>query len=306
MDLNDAYFFVHVVEKKGFTAAARALSVPKSRVSRRVKELESALGARLLQRNSRQMAVTEIGQEYYNHAREAVARLEAAETAVRRRTNAIEGLVTVSCSVGMAQFALNKILPKFLEDHPKVNVVQQASNQMVDLLEGGIDIAIRGHIDTLPDSSLIQVRLAELEWHVFCSPEYHQKLSTLEEPDALADHPCLLLGRTKETDQWILEDNLGRSVTVSCKVRLASDDMTTLKEAAMHGLGLVALPSYVCKTELEAGSLMRALPKWTAGRPQISLIMPSRRGILPAVETFVTHLKRTLPGELGVRPANPV
>lgn len=299
MDLNDAYYFVQVVEKKGFTAAARALGIPKSRVSRRVKELESALGARLIQRSSRRMVVTEIGKEYYHHAREAVGRLEAAETSVRRRTNTVEGLVTVSCSVGMAQFALNRILPKFLEENPKVDIVLQASNQMVDLLEGRIDVAIRGHMDTLPDSSLIQVRLAGVEWHVFCSSEYHEKLGSLEEPDALADHPFLALGRAKESDQWVLEDDNGRSVTISCKVRLASDDMTTLKEAAKHGLGLVALPSYVCKTELEAGSLMRVLPKWTAGRPQISLLMPSRRGILPPVEAFVAYLKRALPGVLG-------
>ena len=99
MDLNDAHYFVHVVEKNGFTAAARALGIPKSRVSRRVKDLENALGARLLQRNSRQMTVTELGQEYYRHAREALERLEAAETAVRRKLNVIEGVVTVSCSV---------------------------------------------------------------------------------------------------------------------------------------------------------------------------------------------------------------
>lgn len=299
MDLNDAHYFVHVVEKNGFTAAARALGIPKSRVSRRVKDLENALGARLLQRNSRQMTVTELGQEYYRHAREALERLEAAETAVRRKLNVIEGVVTVSCSVGMAQFALNRILPGFLQDNPKVNVVQQTSNQMVDLLGEGIDVAIRGHMDTLPGSSLIQVRLAEVEWHVFCSPEYLENLSPLDRPEALARHPRLALGRASGGHPWILEDDSGRTVSIPCKVRFASDDMTTLKRAAERGLGLVALPSYVCKPEVEAGSLLRALPHWTAGRPQISLLMPSRRGVLPAVEAFVAHLKRGLPAVLG-------
>lgn len=299
MDLNDAHYFVHVVEKNGFTAAARALGIPKSRVSRRVKDLENALGARLLQRNSRQMTVTELGQEYYRHAREALERLEAAETAVRRKLNVIEGVVTVSCSVGMAQFALNRILPGFLQDNPKVNVVQQTSNQMADLLGEGIDVAIRGHMDTLPDSSLIQVRLAEVEWHVFCSPEYLENLSPSDRPEALAHHPRLALGRASEGHPWILEDDSGRTVSIPCKVRFASDDMTTLKQAAERDLGLVALPSYVCKPEVGNGSLIRALPQWTAGRPQISLLMPSRRGVLPAVGAFVAHLKRELPAVLG-------
>ena len=299
MDLNDAYYFVHVVEKRGFTAAAQALGIPKSRVSRRVKELEESLGARLLQRSSRKMAVTEVGHEYYRHAREALEHIEAAEAAVCRKTNAIEGLVTVSCSVGMAQFALSRVLPAFLEDNPKVNVVQQASNQMVDLLEKGVDIAIRGHMDTLPDSSLIQVLLAEVEWHLFCSPKYHEQMKVLDEPENLAHHPCLALGRVQEAQQWVLKDNGGQTVCIPCKVRFASDDMTTLKSAAERSLGLVALPSYVCKPEIEAGTLMRALPNWTAGSPQISLIMPTRRGVLPAVEAFTTHLKRSLPDVLS-------
>ena len=298
MDFNDAYYFVHVVEKNGFTAAARALGIPKSRVSRRIKELEEALGARLLHRSSRRMRLTDAGLEFYKHAREALEQMEAAETAVRRKTNLIEGLVTVACSVGMAQFALNEILPQFLEDNPKVNVVLRTSNQMVDLLGEGIDIAIRGHLEALPDSSLIQVRLAGVEWHLFCSPSYLENLNALNEPEALAQHPCLMLGRASEGHQWLLEDEVGKITSVTCKVRFASDDMTTLKRAAEQGLGLVALPAYVCKREVDNGSLIRALPKWTAGHPQISLITPSGRGVLPSVEAFIMHLKRELPGAL--------
>ncbi len=118
MDLNDAFFFVQVVEKGGFSAASRALNVPKSRLSRRVKQLEDDLGVRLLQRTSRLVTTTEVGEEYYRHAQDALSRFEAAETAIRRRTNSIEGVVTVSCSVGIAQFALDQILPRFLQDNP--------------------------------------------------------------------------------------------------------------------------------------------------------------------------------------------
>lgn len=295
MDLNDAFYFVQVVEKGGFSAASRALQIPKSRLSRRVRQLEEHLGVRLLQRTSRVVTTTDIGEEFYRRTQTAIARFEAAETAVRRKTNRIEGVVTVSCSVGMAQFALDRIIPRFLQDNPKVDVVQRASNRMEDLVKDGIDVAIRGHMDTLPDSSLIQVKLAKLEWHLFCSPRYLENLPSSDEPSSLADHPALVLGRPAEAHQWLLADVNGQSASVPCYVRLASDDMTTLKRAAISSLGIAALPSYVCLPELDAGTLVRVLPSWTAGCPQISLLMPSRQGLLPAFEAFIDCLKRELP-----------
>lgn len=295
MDLNDVFYFVQVVEKGGFSAAARALNIPKSRLSRRVRQLEDDLGVRLLQRTSRVVTTTEVGEEYYHHAQGALARFETAETAVRRRTNTIEGTVTVSCSVGMAQFGLDQIVPRFLQDNPGVTVVQRASNQMEDLVKDGIDVAIRGHMDTLPDSSLIQVKLAQVEWHLFCSPDYQSAADGFDEPAGLANHPALVLGRPGATHQWLLNDINGQSASVPCTVRFASDDMSTLKNAAALSLGIVALPSYVCRPEVETGSLVRVLPGWTAGRPKISLLMPSRKGLLPAFEAFLSFLKQELP-----------
>ena len=301
MDLNDAFYFAQVVEKGGFSAASRALGIPKSKLSRRVKQLEDDLGVRLLQRTSRVVTPTEIGTEYFQLAQEALNRFEIAETAIRRKTNNIEGTVTVSCSVGMAQFALDQILPRFLQDNPRVTVVQQASNRIEDLIKGGIDVAIRGHMETLPDSSLIQMRLAHVEWQLFCSRDYRDSLERTDDPATLAHHPALVLGRPRDSHQWLLTDRDGQSASVPGQVRLASDDMTTLKRAAVLSLGIVALPSYVCRPDVDAGSLVRVLPGWTAGRPQISLLMPSRQGLLPALEAFLNFLKRELPTVLTGR-----
>lgn len=299
MDLNDAFYFVQVVEKGGFSAAARSLNIPKSRLSRRVRQLEDDLSVRLLQRTSRIVTTTEIGKEYYRHARDALTRFEIAETAVRRKTNTIEGTVTLSCSVGMAQFGLDQILPRFLQDNPGVTVVQRTSNQMEDLIKGGIDVAIRGHMDSLPDSSLIQMRLAQVEWHLFCSPEYLGALDEIDDPVALTDHPALVLGRPGASHQWLLRRDEGQTASVPCRVRFASDDISTLKNAAALSLGIAALPAYVCRPEVEARSLVRVLPGWTAGRPQISLLMPSRRGLLPAFEAFLDCLKQEMPAVLA-------
>lgn len=303
MDLNDAFYFVHVVEKGGFSAASRALNIPKSKLSRRVRHLEDDLGVRLLQRTSRVVTPTDLGEEYYRLSVSALQQFDLAETAIRRRANTISGSVSVSCSVGMAQFALNRVLPAFLQENPKVTVVQRASNRMEDLVKEGIDVAIRGHMETLPDSSFIQLRLATLEWHLFCSPQYMAALPAPDDPTLLAQHPALVLGRPKETHQWLLTDHAGQNASVPCEVRLASDDMTTLKQAAELGLGITALPSYVCHRELETGTLTRVLPSWTAGSPQISLLTQSRRGMLPATQALIEFLKNELP-TVFVRPKN--
>ncbi len=295
MDPNDAFYFVHVVEQQGFTAAARVLGIPKSRISRHVQQLEQKLGARLLQRTSRRMLITEAGQDFYHHAREALDCITSAEAAVQRRVNLLDGKVTVSCSVGMAQFGLNRIVPQFLLDNPRVDVVQKVSNQMVDLLEAQVDVAIRGHVAQLPDSSLIQIRLARVPWHLYCAPDYLLKAGAPTGPEAFADHPGLCLGVPGRGPRWTLTDAMGGTMSVPFQVRLASDDMSTLKEAAAQGLGLVALPAYVCAGEVEAGTLVKAAPDWLAGQPQISLLMPSRQGVLPVVEAFVAHLRSALP-----------
>ena len=167
MDFNDAFYFVQVVEKGGFSAAARYLNIPKSRLSRRVRQLEDDLGVRLLQRTSRFVTTTEVGKEYYRHAQEALGWFDVAEAAIRRKTNAVSGTVTVSCSVGMAQFGLDQILPRFLLDNPGVTVVQRASNQMEDLIKGGIDVAIRGHVEEDNRSLADDPMLAHCQVHRF-------------------------------------------------------------------------------------------------------------------------------------------
>lgn len=124
IDLNDYFYFVHVVEKQGFTPAARALNMPKSRLSRHVSKLEERLDVKLIQRTSRQFNVTESGQIFYQHARALLEEAEVAEAAIQSRKTALSGRVTMSCSVGVAQFAIRELVLQFLADHPKVELVQ--------------------------------------------------------------------------------------------------------------------------------------------------------------------------------------
>jgi DNA-binding transcriptional LysR family regulator len=290
LDLNDYFYFVHVVEKGGFSAAAKALGMPKSRLSRHIAALEERLDARLIQRTTRQFHVTEIGEVLYQHARALIDEMENAEAAVKRKKNTLSGNVTLSCSVGVAQFAAKEILARFLIENPLVTVAQQVTNQNIDLVGSGVDVSIRGHTGPLPDSSLVQRRLAEVEWHLFCAPDYQAQNGAIESPADLAGHPTLALGWQSPKGRWLLQTYSGEQIDVDITPRLKSEDMSTLKEAAVHGLGVVALPAYVCRQEVHEGRLDRVLPDWHAGIAQLSLVLPNRRASLPPVRALMECL----------------
>lgn len=294
-DLNDYFYFAHVVEKGGFAAAGRALALPKSLLSRHVKQLEDRLGVLLIQRTSRQFVVTDVGQAFYRRARAALDEMEAAEAEVRCHTDSLAGRVRLSCSVGMAQYALADVLARFLQQHPDVEVVQNVTNRQVNLVEDGIDIALRGHVGPLPDSTLIQRTVARAPWFLFASPSYLESAGTPATPEDLGSHAGLKAGWRPERGEWSLLGPQDARYTVHFRPRLCSDDMSTLKRAAAAGLGVVALPGYVCREELEAGELVRVLPDWLAADATISLLKPTSRGALPVVRALTEHICAELP-----------
>lgn len=241
------------------------------------------------------MSLTEAGEAYYRHAKMALECMVAAEAAVRKDKDALEGTVTLSCSVGVAQFALSRIVPRFLAEHPRVVLRLQASNDYADLITDGIDLAIRGHARLLPDSGLIQQRITDVPWHLFGSLGLAKHLGASASPTDLEGQPGLALGWRPGSSAWSLEGPGGSTASVPYPVRMRCDDMVSLKQAAAAGLGVVALPAYVCAGDVAAGRLSRLLPEWTAGLAEISLLMHKRRGNPPQVNAFAAFLRRELP-----------
>lgn len=299
MDLNDYYYFVHVVEKGGFTRAAQALGIPKSRLSRHVAQLEERLDAILIQRTTRQSKITELGEVFYRHARAAIDQAELAEAALKRKKNTLSGTVSLSCSVGVAQFALKGLLTDFLIENPAVTVRQQVTNQNVDLIASGIDLSIRGHSDPLPDSALVQRSLAVVEWQLFAAPDHPLGERLAATPSDVENQPALALGWQPAGDRWQLQHQSGGLADVEIAPRLKSEDMTTLKRAAAAGLGIVALPAYTCREDVASGRLIRVLPQWHAGRAQLSLVMPRRRGYAAPVAALQAYLQAELAAAVG-------
>lgn len=291
LDLNDLYYFVNVVDHKGFSAAGRALSLPKSRLSRRIAMLEAALEARLLHRSPRQLALTDAGQDLYRHASAMLLEAEAAEAAVRHRVGEPLGMVRLACSVAMAQFVTAELLPRFMHSYPRVEVVQHASNRYVDPVGESFDLVLRAHNGPLPDSSLVQRRVATIRWYLVAAPTYLDHRGTPLAPTDLDGHDGLMLGTGGGGGCWRLRPiDGGDAVEIAFRPRYCSNDMTGLRSAAVGGLGILALPGYICRGEIDDGRLVRVLPHWHAGDPQVSLLMPSRRGQLPAVKALADFL----------------
>ena len=297
LDLNDFFYFVQVVDRGGFTAAGRTLRIPKSTLSHRIQQLESNLGVRLLNRTSRRFGVTDAGNEFYRHAVTMLREAELAESAIRHRLNEPTGTLRCTAAIATMQFAMRDLLPDFLVRYPNVNVVAHATDQFVDIVGENFDVAIRAHSDSLPDSTMVQRALTPAPWFLFAGTAYVDANGPLDSPRDLAKHTSLFMMRTGVNPVWRLRRSGGRKdeVVVPLKPRLLIDDMLSLKQAAVSGLGVVALPGYVCRDELQSGVLRQVLPGWLAGDSTLTALMPYRQGLLPSVRAFVEHLAAEFP-----------
>ena len=294
LDLKDVFYFVQVVDRGGFTSAGQSLRLPKSTLSHRVQELEAALGVRLINRTSRQFAMTEVGAEFYQYAVALLQSAEVAEEAVRNRLAEPSGVVRITTAAEISQFALRDLLPVFLNSHPKVNIVEISTDKLVDIVGEGYDVAIRGHTAPLQNSNLVQRAIASAPWFLFAGREYLERMKVPEHPEELARHSTISMVRSGLA-QWNLRGPDEKQATVAIEPRFQSNNMVALKEAACANLGIAALPGYICKAELQAGSLLQILPEWIAADARISALMPYRTGLLPAVRSLVDFLAAEIP-----------
>jgi DNA-binding transcriptional LysR family regulator len=297
LDLNDFFYFVQVVDRGGFTAAGRTLRMPKSTLSHRILQLEAELGVRLLNRTSRRFAMTDAGGEFYRHAVAMLQQAEQAETAIRHRLTEPTGTVRFTAGVATAQFAMRDMVADFLLRFPKVNVVGHATDQTVDIVGENFDVAIRARSAPLPDSTLVQRALAPAPWFLFAGATYLDANGALETPQDLTGHPSLFMMRTSIAPTWRLRNTSEAKdeVVVPLTPRLLSDDIIGLKQAAIAGLGIVALPGYICRDDLRSGRLRRVLPNWLAGDSTLTALIPYRQGLLPSVRAFIDHLAAEFP-----------
>jgi DNA-binding transcriptional LysR family regulator len=294
-DLNDLYFFAAVVEHGGFSAAGRALGVPKSRLSKRVAQLEDRLGVRLLQRTTRRFVVTEVGERFYAHCRAVLEEAQAAQDAVDELRAEPRGVVRLSCPVSLAQTVLAYLIPDFLAQYPKMQVRLLSADRRVDVIGEGFDLAIRVRTKLDTDANLVVRSFGQARPLLVASPILLEARGRPTTPDELASLPALSMREHEGSQIWDLIGANGEQITVEVQARLISGDFAVLLEAARRGMGVTLLPEFVCASAIARGELEVVLPGWSAPEGMMHFVYPSRRGMLPGVRALVDFLAERLP-----------
>ena len=295
-DLNDMLYFAEVVERGGFAAAGRALGIPKSRLSRRVSDLETHLGVRLLQRTTRKLSLTEVGEAYLRHCQAMRESAQAAADTVAQVQTAPRGTIRVSCPVTLAQTVLAELMPRFLATYPEVRVEMMVSNRAVNLVEEGVDVALRVRPSVEDSGSMVVKRLDHATQILVASPEQLIRQGTPETLEDLARLDSIAMSAPDGRSSWNLIGPGGVHQVVHYTPRYVADDLLTLKIAAMAGTGMCWMPDYMCHEEIRARRLVRVLPDWAPLPAIVHAVFPSRRGLSPAVRRFLDYLGEAMPG----------
>ncbi len=280
--------FVEVVQRGGFAAAARALGMPRSTVSRWVRELEEQLGVRLLQRTTRKLELTELGAGYYERGVTAVDAAGQARAWVQSHSERPQGTLVLTTFQLFAETLLAPILVRYLQEHPEVRAQVVLNERDMDLVGEHIDLAIR--IGVMSDSSLVVRKIAELEVFLVASPDYLAAHGTPFDPRGLHDHPMILYGHTCDPVP-VCFHNGQRSVDLSLRSRCAANSIELVRQLALGGLGIGAVPSILLEDDLDSGRLVHVLPEWSndGGQP-IYIAYPSRDHLPRKVRAFVDLL----------------
>ena len=289
-DLNDLYYFTLVVDAGSYTAAARSLGLQTSKLSRRVAQLEEELGVRLINRTTRRLSLTEAGQTFHRHCVALLEEAQAARDAIDQILTKPQGLVRMSCPIGLLQGGLGALLGRFLRDYPDVRIALDATNRRVDVIEEGLDLAIRVRLPPIEDSELGMRQFGISEMILVATPDIVRACGEPATIEDIAEMPLLSMAAPDGRKIWRLNNRSGQETEVAIAPRFATDDLLSLKGAALDGLGAALIPAHLVVEEIEAGLLTRVLPEWKTPGGMVHAVFPSRRGMVPAVRALLDFL----------------
>ncbi|MDH2591746.1 LysR substrate-binding domain-containing protein [Acinetobacter nosocomialis] len=303
---DDFYYFYLVVKHGGFSAASEAENISKSKLSRRIIDLENKFNVSLIQRTTRHFKVTDLGQEFYEECCKVIAQVECAENVLLKQKSEPQGLVKVSCPPLMMHFQIRKILNQFLKTYPKVEISLELTSRRVDILHDDIDLAIRTNFEPNEDSNLIVRDVIKTDHCLVASPELLQG-RTIEHYSELQDFPSISLGTQKQNYIWHLCNiRNGESVDVSYQPRIKSNDLAGVYYSVMDGLGIADLPFLTVESEIRKGTLVHILPDWKSNIGMLQLVYVSRKGqrlvVEKLIETLIEELRRLPESHEGYLP----
>ncbi|PAJ75938.1 LysR family transcriptional regulator [Pseudoalteromonas sp. NBT06-2] len=279
--------FVSVAQTSSFTGASKILGISTAQVSRQVSALENRLNTKLFYRTTRKVSLTEEGAVYYRHCRQVMTGLEDAERAISNLRNAPQGLVKLTAPVTYGEKYIMPLVIDFMAQYPEIEVIMVLSNQTVDLVEGGFDLAIR--LGNLDDSSMMAKRLTSRTQYVCASPHYLEQFGIPHSLSELKQHNCLV----GNTDHWrFIESNKEKLIRVSGS--LTCNSGYALRDAAIQGIGLIKLPDYYIGEDLKSGDLVSILENYQEPEEGIWALYPQNRHLSPKVRLLVDYLAKIL------------
>ena len=288
--------FVRVVEAGGFSAVARERNSAQSAVSKQVAALEGHLGTKLLIRTTRSLALTEDGERYFEATRRLLGEVAETEAQLRRGQQQLSGWMRVAAPAG---FGLRVMLPhvnRFLADHPDVKIDFQVNDSFIDLIEQGIDVAVR--IGALADSSLIARRVGSSRGVVVASKAYIDALPASQPlplmPDELLLHPCIVYTASRTRNAWKLTGPDGATATVSVSGPLQTNNSELARASVLAGSGISLVPTWMFKDDLASGDIPRLMPTWAGSALPIHLVYAPHRQRSAKVQAFSEHMARVL------------
>jgi DNA-binding transcriptional LysR family regulator len=293
--------FVRVVESGSFSAVARELNATQSAISKQVAALEDDLGAKLLTRTTRSLALTEEGARYFEQARRLVAEIAEAESAVRSGEQELSGWLRVAASVGYGRLKLIPLVQSFLARHRRVRIDLRLNDGFVDLIEQGIDIAVR--LGDLPDSSLMARRIATSPRWLIAHRDYLRRLSkgkTPRAPEDLLGHNCIVYTEVPWRSAWTFTagpgapEPVGSARTVRVQGNLQTNSSEVIRSSVLAGMGIGFSPTWLFDDELASGAVQRLLPDWEAAAIPIHLVSPPERRESAKVRAFAEHVAQAL------------
>jgi len=277
--------FVRVVEHESFSSAARALKLTPSAVSKLIGRLEDRLGARLLNRTTRRLSMTEEGHAFYQRCVPILSAIDEAEMAVTELHAEPRGLLKVNASTAFGQFHIQPLIPKFLERHPDLRIQLTLSDSLVNLVEEEVDVAIR--IADMPDSTLIAKKLSAVHRTVAAAPSYIEKFGIPKSPEDLKNHNCLTLSFETSLNQWEFKGSDGPQ-RIRVRGSFETNNAAALYEAGLAGLGLFRAANFVVGSDFKEGRLIPVLEDYEMiNQVNIYAVYPHSKHLSPKVRAFV-------------------
>jgi len=283
--ISDAAVFVRVVEDGSFTAAAASLNLSKGAVSKYVSRLESAIGARLLNRTTRSLTLTEAGTEFYARASRALAELREAAEEAREHADNPRGHLRVAAPPFYASEILSPQLHEFHRRFPDITVELLLDNRLIDLIEKRVDVAVR--MSAPEDSSLVMRKIADIPLVECASPAYIERHGKPRVPRELSEHACLIYTASPRPHQWTFVGEDGQPYSVSVNGFFELDDDHTMRQLAFDGLGIIRMPKLFLQDAIDRGCLLPLWPEGVSSKVTFATLYPSRSGLPAKARAFV-------------------